>query len=223
MTWLVRSDVGLSRIGFMATSGAIPAAWAWAAWARPISWPAGVTAELSAMFWALNGATRTPRRASSRHSPVTTVLFPASLAVPQTMSPPCRPAARSRPPSRPGQGPPEPGQAGAVGDGDAHGAGQAEAGAVADADGPRRPAARADRARADQHPVGLRRAPAGSRRRRRTAIRSSRSLAIPAAQPGRSTGGEQFGQGGGGQAVDRPLRLALRPGRAARSGVGAST
>ena len=75
----------------MATSGGTPAACAWAAWARPISWPAGVTAELSAMFWALNGATRTPRRASSRHSPVTTVLLPASLAVPHTIRPPWRP------------------------------------------------------------------------------------------------------------------------------------
>ena len=48
----------------------------------------GVTAELSAMFWALNGATRTPRRASSRHRPVTTVVLPASLVVPQTIRPP---------------------------------------------------------------------------------------------------------------------------------------
>ena len=30
------------------------------------------------MFWALNGATRTPRRASARHNPVTTRLLPAS-------------------------------------------------------------------------------------------------------------------------------------------------
>src|SRR4051812_21259799 len=40
------------------------------------------------MFWALNGATFTPRRASSRHSPVTTWLFPASLVVPQIMMAP---------------------------------------------------------------------------------------------------------------------------------------
>ena len=40
------------------------------------------------MFWDLNGATPTPRRASIRHRPVTTVDLPASLAVPQTMRPP---------------------------------------------------------------------------------------------------------------------------------------
>src|SRR6266511_573619 len=56
--------------------------------ALPISWPDGVTNELSAMFWALNGATRTPRRCSRRHSPVTTWLFPVSLPVPHTMSAP---------------------------------------------------------------------------------------------------------------------------------------
>ena len=43
-----------------------------------------VTAELLAMFWALNGATRTPLRASSRHRPVTTSDLPASEVVPQT-------------------------------------------------------------------------------------------------------------------------------------------
>ncbi len=44
----------------MATSGSTPAAMACMAWARPISWPAGVTNEFKAMFCALNGATRTP-------------------------------------------------------------------------------------------------------------------------------------------------------------------
>ena len=43
MTWLVRSPVGLSRIGFMATSGSTPAASACTPWARPISWPSAVT------------------------------------------------------------------------------------------------------------------------------------------------------------------------------------
>jgi len=36
----------------------------------------------------LNGATATPWRASSRHSPVTTVDLPTSDAVPQTKSAP---------------------------------------------------------------------------------------------------------------------------------------
>src|SRR5579859_1571838 len=38
------------------------------------------------MFWALNGATRSPRRANRRHSPATSVLLPADDAVPWTMS-----------------------------------------------------------------------------------------------------------------------------------------
>ena len=46
--------------GFMAASGSTPAAAACSAWARPISAPLAVTAELLAMFWALKGATRTP-------------------------------------------------------------------------------------------------------------------------------------------------------------------
>ncbi len=96
-TWLVRSPVGLSRIGFIATSAGTPAAWAWVAWARPISWPDGVTAELRAMFWPLNGATDTPWRASTRHNPATRVDLPASEVVPQTMA---RRAGSSRPGAR---------------------------------------------------------------------------------------------------------------------------
>ncbi len=42
----------------MSTVGSTPAASACAAWARPISHPSAVTAALSAMFCALNGATR---------------------------------------------------------------------------------------------------------------------------------------------------------------------
>ena len=68
----------------MAASGSTPAASACTHWAWPISAPSAVTAALSAMFWALNGATRTPRRASSRHSPATTNDLPASLVVPHT-------------------------------------------------------------------------------------------------------------------------------------------
>ena len=40
------------------------------------------------MFCALNGATRTPCRASHRHNPVTTVDLPASDVVPATSSEP---------------------------------------------------------------------------------------------------------------------------------------
>ncbi len=84
-----RSPVGLSSTGFMATSSTAPAATAWTHWARPSSPPSAVTMALSDMFWPLKGATATPRRASTRHSPVTTVDFPASEVVPQTMSAPC--------------------------------------------------------------------------------------------------------------------------------------
>src|ERR671911_416735 len=65
-TCVVRSAEGLSRIGFMSTSGSTIAAPAWEAWARPISAPSRVTKELRAMFWALNGATLAPSRASQR-------------------------------------------------------------------------------------------------------------------------------------------------------------
>src|SRR5580692_9815976 len=56
--------------------------------ARPISPPSTVTAELLDMFCALNGATRTPLRASRRHSPATTIDLPASELVPATSSAP---------------------------------------------------------------------------------------------------------------------------------------
>ena len=62
------SPSGFRRIGFMSTVGSTPAASAWAAWARPISRPSGVTAAFRDMFCALNGATRYPRRAKIRHS-----------------------------------------------------------------------------------------------------------------------------------------------------------
>ena len=57
ITWLPTSVVGLRRMGFMRTSGAMPAASACTTCARPISPPAAVMKELSAMFWLLNGAT----------------------------------------------------------------------------------------------------------------------------------------------------------------------
>jgi hypothetical protein len=68
--------------------GSSPAARACIAWARPISPPSTVTAELLDMFCALNGATRTPRRASHRQSPATNTLFPASDDVPATSNAP---------------------------------------------------------------------------------------------------------------------------------------
>ena len=51
------SEEGLSRMGFMRTDGAIPAAWACTTCARPISSPSSVMKELSAMFCDLKGAT----------------------------------------------------------------------------------------------------------------------------------------------------------------------
>src|SRR5690242_4676984 len=50
----------------------------------PISAPPAVAKEFSDMFWALNGATRTPCRARQRHSPATIMPFPASEPVPAT-------------------------------------------------------------------------------------------------------------------------------------------
>ena len=57
MIWLPLSPVGLSRIGFIATSGSMPAASACITCARPISSPSCVMKLLSAMFWLLKGAT----------------------------------------------------------------------------------------------------------------------------------------------------------------------
>ena len=87
MTWLVPPAPGLSRTGFSAASGSMPAAAACIAWARPISAPSAVTTEFSDMFCALNGATLRPRRASQRQIPAVTALLPASEAVPATNSP----------------------------------------------------------------------------------------------------------------------------------------
>src|SRR5690349_14384542 len=58
------------------------------AWARPISPPSVVTTELLDMFWALNGATETPRRARCLQIPATSALLPASDVVPATRSAP---------------------------------------------------------------------------------------------------------------------------------------
>ena len=60
----------------MSTVASIPAASAWAACARPISSPSAVTAALSAMFCDLNGATRNPARASTRHNAAVSTVFP---------------------------------------------------------------------------------------------------------------------------------------------------
>src|SRR2546422_5432405 len=75
-------------MGFIAASGSTPAAAACAAWARPISHPSRVTAEFRAMFWALKGATFTPRLASPRQTPATITLLPQSDEVPATSNPP---------------------------------------------------------------------------------------------------------------------------------------
>ena len=72
----------------MAASGTTPAARACNHWARPISDPSRQTIELLDMFWALNGATRTPRRANHRQMPAVTNDLPASEVVPATSSPP---------------------------------------------------------------------------------------------------------------------------------------
>src|SRR5579859_2377845 len=140
-------------MGFMSTVGSTPAACAWANWARPISPPAGHTAALLDMFWALNGATRSPRRANKRHNPATSVLLPADDAVPWTMSTGARVSAIGD--SRDGldQALAIIGQAA----GDAHPVGQTERGAVAHDDPlleERAPKTGAV-ADVDQHEVGL--------------------------------------------------------------------
>jgi hypothetical protein len=61
------SVAGLSSTGLKSECAGRPAASACSACARPISPPSMVTAELSAMFCGLKGATRTPRRCRMRH------------------------------------------------------------------------------------------------------------------------------------------------------------
>ena len=83
-TWLVVSLSGLSSTGFMRTSGLTLAARACSHWAVPIS-PPSTTRALLDMFWALNGATRIPRRQDQRHSAVASRLLPALLDTPCTI------------------------------------------------------------------------------------------------------------------------------------------
>jgi hypothetical protein len=75
----------LTSTGFIRTSGSTPAASAWRYCATPIS-PPDTTRALFDMFWALNGATSTPRRAKARASAVVSTLFPAELEAPWIMS-----------------------------------------------------------------------------------------------------------------------------------------
>ena len=86
-TWARRSLPGLSRTGFIADVASTPAACAWRYCARPISEPSRQTIEWFDMFGAVYGATDRPRRARTRHSPVTTRDFPASEEVPVISSP----------------------------------------------------------------------------------------------------------------------------------------
>jgi hypothetical protein len=84
-TWLRVSASGFSSTGFMSTLGVTPAAMAWSHWATPIS-PPSTTRALLDMFWALNGATSTPRRANHRQSAVASRLLPAVEVQPSTIS-----------------------------------------------------------------------------------------------------------------------------------------
>ena len=77
-----RSLVGFRSTGFMRTSGSSPAACACMACARPISAPSFVTKEFSAMFCALNGATRRPSCFRIRRSAAHSTLLPTDEPVP---------------------------------------------------------------------------------------------------------------------------------------------
>ncbi len=70
----------------MSAEGSTPAARAWSDWARPISDPSPQTAALFDMFWALNGATRHPRRANIRQNAAVSRLLPTWDAVPWIIS-----------------------------------------------------------------------------------------------------------------------------------------
>src|ERR1041384_3580455 len=81
ISWATSSDFGLSSSGFIWTLGSCLAAAACTAVARAISPPSSVTNEFNDMFCALNGATRRPRFANSRHNPATMIVLPASEPV----------------------------------------------------------------------------------------------------------------------------------------------
>src|SRR5690349_18916917 len=70
----------------MSTVAGAKHAWAWSAWARPISPPSAVTAALFDMFCGLNGRTRSPRLAQARASAATSTDFPTSEPVPCSIS-----------------------------------------------------------------------------------------------------------------------------------------
>ncbi len=82
ITWLRRSEVGLSSTGFIRTEGSIPAASAWVTCARPISSPSDVANEFSAMFCALNGATFSPSCLKILQSAQQSVDLPTEEPVP---------------------------------------------------------------------------------------------------------------------------------------------
>src|SRR6185437_540603 len=103
-----RSDCGFKSTGFMSVVGLTRHAFAWSAWARPISPPSSVTAALFDMFCGLNGRTARPRRTSARPSPATSSDLPTSEPVPCSIS-----AGVRRCPSKPGKRAPERGGAGA--------------------------------------------------------------------------------------------------------------
>ena len=70
----------------MSALGGILHAFAWMAWAIPISLPSSVIQELRLMFCALKGATLWPCSAKMRHRAVTTMLLPTCEPVPSTIS-----------------------------------------------------------------------------------------------------------------------------------------
>jgi hypothetical protein len=81
-TWANESASGLISTGFISTVTSTPAASACVACARPTSRPSRVANELSAMFWALNGATSSPSCLKIRHSAATSRLLPTEDIVP---------------------------------------------------------------------------------------------------------------------------------------------
>src|SRR3972149_2600949 len=85
ITWEPISLLGFRRTGFMWIEGSIPQASACMAWARPISPPSLATAELRAIFWALNGATLYPIFLNILQSPAVIMLLPTWEPVPWTI------------------------------------------------------------------------------------------------------------------------------------------
>src|SRR5690625_2037897 len=78
------SDMGRRTMGFMSVMGSTRAALACHCCAQDMNEPSASVASRESIFWALNGATRTPSSDKIRQSAAASVVLPTLDAVPRT-------------------------------------------------------------------------------------------------------------------------------------------